>query len=62
MTVTASVRAAVTLTVLRLYYLWPGNGWVPGRIRRVRRRNGFSHVVGCAASSPLGALDLELMV
>jgi hypothetical protein len=60
-TVTASVRAAVTVTVL---YLWPGNGWVPGRIRRVRRRNGFSHVVGCAASSPLGALDLrlELMV
>ncbi len=37
-------------------YRWPLEGWVAGRVRRVCRWGGFSHVVGYAsASSSLGA-------
>ena len=51
----AELRSWATLVGAWVLYLWPLEGWVAGRVRRVCRRGGFSHVVGYAASSSLGA-------
>ena len=37
-------------------------GWVGGRVRRVCRRAGFSHVVGYASSSSLGAGEVDTLL
>ena len=51
----AELRSGAALVGAWVLYLWPLEGWVAGRVRRVCRRGGFSHVVGYAASSSLGA-------
>ncbi len=48
-----------------MLYRWPLEGWVAGRVRRVCRRGGFSHVVGYASSesqSPLGAVVVDSLL
>ena len=53
------VRVGKALVGARVMYLWPADGWLQGRVRRVCRRPGFSHVVGYPASSPLGAAEVD---
>jgi len=43
-------------------YRWPLEGWVQGRVCRVCRRAGFSHVVGYTSSSPLGAAAVDTLL
>ena len=45
-----------------MQYLWPLESWVQGRVRRVCRRAGFSHVVGYTSSSPLGAAAVDTLL
>ena len=46
----------------QVLYLWPADGWLQGRVRRVCRRPGFSHVVGYPASSRLGAAEVDTLL
>jgi hypothetical protein len=46
----------------RVLYLRPLEGWVLGRVRRVCRRADFSHVVGYASLSPLGAVVVASLI
>ena len=45
-----------------MLYRWPVEGWVLGRVRRGCGRAGFSHVVGYAASSTLGAVEVDTLL
>ncbi len=47
-----------------MLYLWPLESWVAGRVWRVCRRGGFSHLVGYASSesSPLGAVVVDTLL
>ena len=56
------VRVGKALVGARVMYLWPADGWLQGRVRRVCRRPGFSHVVGYPASSRLGAAEVETLL
>ncbi len=50
-------------TVTRVpLYQWPVEGWVLGRVRRVCRRGGFSHVVRYASSSPHSAVVVATLL
>jgi hypothetical protein len=57
----AELRARAALEGAPVLYLCPTDGWGRGRVRRVCRQAGFSHVVGYAASSALGALDVDTL-
>ncbi len=58
----AELRAGAALVGAPVLYLWPTDGWVRGRVCRVCRKAGFSHVVGYAVSSALGALDVDTLL
>ena len=40
-----------------ILYLWPAHGWVQGRVARISRASGFSHVVRYARGSALGSVE-----
>ena len=40
-----------------ILYLWPAHGWVQGRVARISRASGFSHVVRYARASALGSVE-----
>ena len=46
----------------QVLYLWPADGWLQGRVRRVCKRPGFSHVVSYPASSRLGAAEVDTLL
>jgi len=56
------VRAGKALVGAQVLYRWPADGWVQGRVRRVCRKTGFSHVVGYVSSSPLGAVEVDTLL
>jgi hypothetical protein len=56
------LRSGAALVGAWVLYRWPLEGWVAGRVRRVCRRGGFSHVVGYAASSLLGAVVVDTLL
>ena len=58
----AELRSGAALVGAWVLYRWPLEGWVAGRVRRVCRRGGFSHVVGYASSSPLGAVVVDTLL
>jgi hypothetical protein len=58
----AERRGGAGLVGARVLYLWPGEGWVQGRVRGMCRRSGFSHVVGYASSSPLGRVVVDTLL
>ena len=58
----AELRVGPALVRAVVLYRWPLDGWVQGRVRRVCRRAGFSHVVGYAASSSLGAVEVDTLL
>jgi hypothetical protein len=58
----AELRAGAAVLGAPMLYLWPTDGWVRGRVRRVCWKAGFSHVVGYAVSSVLGALDVDTLL
>jgi hypothetical protein len=58
----AELRFGAELVGTRVLYQWPVEGWVLGRVRRVCRRGGFSHVVGYASSSPHGAVVVATLL
>ena len=49
------VRSGKALVGQWVLYCWPAEGWVRGRVVRVSRAPGFSHVVGYGPTSALGA-------
>ena len=49
------VRSGTALVGQWVLYCWPAEGWVRGRVVRVSRAAGFSHVVGYGPTSALGA-------
>jgi hypothetical protein len=51
---TAEVLAGAALVGRSILYRWPGQGWVLGKVVRVSRAAGFSHVVRYARGSALG--------
>jgi crotonobetainyl-CoA:carnitine CoA-transferase CaiB-like acyl-CoA transferase len=60
-TVATDVQWAALVGVWVLHR-WPLEGWMVGRVKRVCRRVGFSHVVGYASSSPLGAVVVDTLL
>jgi len=56
------VCGGAALANSQVLYLWPADGWLQGRVRRVCKRPGFSHVVGYPASSRLGAAEVETLL
>ena len=54
--------SGATLVGTSVLYRWPVEGWVQGRVLRVCRRGGFSHVVGYASSSPHGAVVVDTLL
>jgi hypothetical protein len=58
----AEVRSGAPLVGTWVLYRWPVEGWVLGRVRRVCRRGGFSHVVGYTSSSPHGAAVVDTLL
>ncbi len=57
--ITTELVDGKALVGARVLHQWPIEGWVTGRVRGVCRRGGFSHVVGYAASYPLGAAVVD---
>ncbi len=53
----AEALAGKALVRRLILYLWPVQGWVQGRVVRVRRAAGFSHGVRYARGSALGAVE-----
>ncbi len=58
----AELRSGAALVGAWVLYRYPLEGWVTGQVRRVCRRGGFSHVVGYASSSPLGAVVVDTLL
>ena len=58
----AELRVGPALVRAAVLYRWPLDGWVKGRVRRVCKRAGFSHVLGYAASSSLGAVEVDTLL
>lgn len=52
---TGEVRSGKALVGQWVLYRWPAEGWVRGRVVRVSRAVGFSHVVSYGPTSALGA-------
>ena len=52
--VAAEVRSGKALVGRWVLYRWPAEGWVRGRVVRVSRAAGFSHVVGYGPTSAIG--------
>ena len=50
-------RTGKALVGRSILYLWPGHGWVPGRVVRLSRGTDFSHVVRYARGSALGSVE-----
>ena len=53
----AEVPTGVALVGRPVLYRWPMEGWVPGKVARVSRTAGFSHVVRYGRVSALGAVE-----
>ena len=51
------VRAGQALVGRSILYRWPAHGWVRGRVVRLSRAAGFSHVVRYARGSALGSVE-----
>jgi hypothetical protein len=51
------VRTGKALVGQSILYLWPLYGWVRGRVVRLSRAAGFSHVVRYARGSALGSVE-----
>ncbi len=60
--VTAELLSWAELVGAWVLYRLPLEGWVAGRVQRVCRRGGFSHVVGYASSSPLGDVVVDTLL
>jgi hypothetical protein len=56
------VCSGAALAGSQVLYLWPADGWLQGRVRRVSKRQGFSHVVSYPASSRLGAAEVDTLL
>ena len=56
------VCGGAALAGSQVLYLWPADGWLQGRVRRVCKRPGFSHVVGYPVSSRLGAVEVDTLL
>ena len=53
----AEVPTGTALVGRPVLYHWPTEGWVPGKVARVNRTAGFSHVVRYGRVSALGAVE-----
>ena len=53
----AEVPTGTALVGRPVLYRWPTEGWVPGKVARVSRTVGFSHVVRYGRVSALGAVE-----
>ncbi len=58
----AKLRAGPALVGAQVLYQWPLEGWVQGRGSSVCKLAGFSHVVGYAAASSLGAMEANSLL
>jgi len=54
---TAEVLTGAALVGRGVLYRWPAEGWVSGKVVRVSRAAGFSHVVRYGRASALGAVE-----
>ena len=57
MATSAEARMGRPLVGRAILYRWPVHGWVRGRVARISRTAGFSHVVRYARGSALGSVE-----
>ena len=58
----AEVRTGSTLVGRQVLFYWPEAGWVQGRVVRISRTAGFSHVVRYGPTSAVGAADVTSLL